>query len=440
MVREQPGGDLLRRYWATDRAFDATAWLGGAPVPIDHLGEELVLFRDQQGRVGLLDRHCCHRGTDLSYGRLEDGGLRCLYHGWLYDVTGKCLEQPAEPKESTFKDKVRQTAYAVVEKAGAFFAYLGRARRRSFPTTTSSTLPEENIHVHKLFLDCNYLQANEGNYDPSHVGFLHRSFDPNRRPGLNFGALRLVDVKRDELDLPDIDPHEAPRIEVEETSFGVRAGIFQQRSAGPGRKYLRVTYFCMPSFSVIAGPQGGDGQIGHYHVPIDDETHWRWNFFVRRDAPLEDHFRLPNHLKKPGEYSDPYTITRKRSNRFTQDRATMSQNFTGMGPNFNTHDAFATETPGPIQDRTREHLATTGRCAGCRAAPDAARDRRRARGPRSALGIVRDAGRKNRFDDMLSFDVVASEDLPNAEVVRRVVESHVTGDGVTCPIASKPRR
>jgi hypothetical protein len=159
-------------------------------------------------------------------------------------------------------------------------------------------------------------------------------------------------------------------------------------------------------------------------VPIDDETHWRWNFFVRRDAPLEDHFRLPNHLKKPGEYSDPYTITRKRSNRFMQDRSTMNQNFTGMGPNFNTHDAFATETPGRIQDRTKEHLATTdvALAAARRQALKAIEDVRAGRDP---LGIVRSAA-ENHFPDLLSFDVVADADLSNSEVVRRVVENHVT--------------
>ncbi len=177
------GGELLRRFWQPI-ALSTELPVGSAPVPVGILGEELVLFRDQQNRVGLLDRHCCHRGTDLSFGRLEDGGLRCLYHGWLYDVTGRCLDQPAEPPNSTFKDKVRQTSYPVVERAGAFFCYMGPGEPPAFPNYDSFTYPEPNIHVHKLFIDCNYLQANEGNYDPSHVGFLHKSFDPNRRPGL----------------------------------------------------------------------------------------------------------------------------------------------------------------------------------------------------------------------------------------------------------------
>src|SRR5476649_1281455 len=126
------GGTLLRSYWQPV-ALSKELPADGAPVSIDVMGEELVLFRDDQGRLGLLDRHCCHRGTDLSFGRIEDGGLRCLYHGWLYDVSGQCLEQPAEPKTSTFKDKVRQQSYAVVERGGAFFAYMGEGEAPEFP-------------------------------------------------------------------------------------------------------------------------------------------------------------------------------------------------------------------------------------------------------------------------------------------------------------------
>jgi phthalate 4,5-dioxygenase oxygenase subunit len=424
LTRTNPGtggGELLRRYWQPI-ALSSELPASGAPVPVAILGEELVLFRDQQNRVGLLDRHCPHRGTDLSYGRLEDGGLRCLYHGWLYDVTGRCLEQPAEPKTSTFKDKVRQTSYPVVERAGAFFSYMGPGEPPAFPNYDFFTYPEPNIHVHKLFIDCNYMQANEGNYDPSHVGFLHKSFDPNRRPGLNFGALRVVGMTKEDVVLADINPAEPARLEVEDTAFGVR--IFQNRSAGPGRKYLRVTYFGMPNFSVIAGPQGGDGQIGHFHVPIDNQTHWRWNFFVRRDQPLSDDHRLPNHLRKPGEYSDPYHITRSQSNRFMQDRTKMNENFTGMGTNFNTHDAFATETPGRIQDRTKEHLATSdvAIAAARRLMLKAIDDVKAGREP---IGLIRNAA-ENRFGELLSFDVVAPEDIPNAEIVRQVVERHET--------------
>src|SRR6266487_2647959 len=122
--RGTPCGELMRRYWQP-AALSEELPVGGAPVPVRLLGEDLVLFRDDQGRPGLLGLHCAHRGADLSYGRLEGGGLRCIYHGWLYDVTGRCLEQPGEPAGSTFHERIRQTAYPCREMGGLIYAYMG---------------------------------------------------------------------------------------------------------------------------------------------------------------------------------------------------------------------------------------------------------------------------------------------------------------------------
>src|SRR3954462_11513671 len=119
-----PGGNLMRRYWQPV-ALQEELPVGGAPVPVRLLGEDLVLFRDEQNRPGLLGIHCAHRGADLSYGRLEDGGLRCIYHGWLYDIEGRCREQPGEPAGSMFHERIRQTAYPCIEAGGLILAYLG---------------------------------------------------------------------------------------------------------------------------------------------------------------------------------------------------------------------------------------------------------------------------------------------------------------------------
>src|SRR5256712_13200560 len=127
LTRTGPGppcGELMRRYWQP-AALSEELPVGGAPLSIVLFGEELVLFRDEQGRVGLIGLHCSHRGADLSYGRLEDGGLRCIYHGWLYDVNGRCLQQPGEPAGSTFHEKIHHLAYPCIERAGLIFAYLG---------------------------------------------------------------------------------------------------------------------------------------------------------------------------------------------------------------------------------------------------------------------------------------------------------------------------
>lgn len=416
-----PGGTLLRSYWQPI-ALSKEMPAGGAPVPVDIMGEELVLFRDDSGRLGLLDRHCCHRGTDLSFGRLEDGGLRCLYHGWLYDVNGCCLDQPAEPKNSTFKDKIRQTAYPVVERAGAFFAYLGAGEPPEFPNYDFFTYPSAHLHSAKVFVDCNYLQANEGNYDPAHVGFLHRTFEADRKPGLKFGDLHRVGVP--ESDEALIEPEETPVLETETTDFGLR--IFQIRSGGAGRKYVRVTIFGMPNFSAIAGPQGGDGHIGIWHVPIDDYSHWRWHFAVRRDAPIDATNRMiRSHAS--GEYESEYRLKRKRSNRYLQDRGTMNQNFTGMGPNFNTHDAFATESQGHIQNRTREHLATTdvAVAAARRLMLKAIDDVKAGKQPQ---GVLRDPA-ANDYHLLRSFDVLADEAIPNTDLVHIIAERNAVAAG-----------
>src|SRR5437868_6882132 len=139
-----PGGDLLRRYWQPV-ALSEELPQGGAPVPLKVLSEELVLFRDDRGRPGLIGLHCSHRGADLSYGRIEDGGLRCIYHGWLYDLNGHCLEQPGEPAGSTFHERIRHTAYPCHEQAGAIFAYLGPGAPPEFPAYEFLSVPRENV-------------------------------------------------------------------------------------------------------------------------------------------------------------------------------------------------------------------------------------------------------------------------------------------------------
>jgi phenylpropionate dioxygenase-like ring-hydroxylating dioxygenase large terminal subunit len=413
------GGALLRSYWQPI-ALSTELPAGGAPVSVDVLGEELVLFRDDQGRLGLLDRHCCHRGTDLSFGRLEDGGLRCLYHGWLYDVTGCCLEQPAEPKNSTFKSKVRQRSYPVIERAGAFFAYMGAGEPPEFPNFDFFTFPAEHLHAAKTLVECNYLQANEGNYDPAHVGFLHRTFEPDRKPGLKFGFLHRLGVPA--TDEAEIEPEETPLLETEVTDFGLR--IFQIRSGGAGRRYVRVTVFGMPNFSAIAGPQGGDGQIGIWHVPIDDYTHWRWHFAVRRDAPLDATSRL---RRNPDEYEGEFRLKRNARNRYLQDRSTMNRTYTGMGNNFNSHDAFATGSQGAIQDRTREHLATTdvAVAAARRLMLKAIDDVRAGKEPQ---GVLRDPN-ANDYRLFRSFDVLADATIPNEELVQVIAEGEAVAAG-----------
>jgi phthalate 4,5-dioxygenase len=332
-----PMGELQRRYWEP-AALSEELPPGGAPLPIRLLGEDLVLFRDEQGRPGCLNLHCAHRGADLSYGRIEDGGLRCIYHGWLYDIHGACLEQPGEPADSTFHERIRLRAYPCVERAGIVFAYLGPGEPPLLPNYEFLTAADGFWSSTKTYEECNYLQGNEGNFDPAHLSFLHRlAADGQTEDGVRqFLNTRFT----------------CPTIEPEITDYGVR--IYAVRSTGPERNYVRVTNFILPNLSGVAGDHEGYGV--NWHVPIDDTHHWRFGIRFNRYTPLNRNMRLG------ADKTSDYRLTRNRANRYLQDREEMkTQSFSGLGRNFILHDTAVTEGEGDIQDRTTENLGYTDR-------------------------------------------------------------------------------
>ena len=342
-----PCGNLMRRYWQPV-ALTEELPREGAPLKLRILSEDLVLFRDDQGRPGLLGLHCSHRGTDLSYGRVEDGGLRCLYHGWLYDVCGKVLEQPGEPGGGANRDEIRHLAYPCREAGGVIFTYMGPGEPPLLPNYEFLTVPAKYRTVVKIFHNCNYLQSNEGNIDPVHLSFLHQNLNEaqvaRRRivPGSNTtdNALLAEDI--------------TPTIEVDITDYGLR--IFTLRDVGRDKRYLRVTNFVMPNLAAFGGSTVGAGYSVHWHVPIDDTSHWKYIFAFSREKPLDDFIRSRSRV----ELTADYRLTRNAANRYLQDRHSMkTQTFTGMGLNFQAHDAFATESQGPVQDRTEEHPVTS---------------------------------------------------------------------------------
>ncbi len=187
--RGTPCGELMRRYW---QPVALSEELHSEPLAVRILGEDLVLFRDDQGRPGLLEIHCSHRGADLSYGRVEDGGIRCLYHGWLYDINGCVIEAPADRRVSpTELARIRHPSYPCQERAGAIFAYLGPGDPPHFPNYEFLAVPPEHAYGIKILHECNYLQANEGNIDLSHLSFLHYNRE-NRGIGGEVGGPLLA--------------------------------------------------------------------------------------------------------------------------------------------------------------------------------------------------------------------------------------------------------
>jgi phthalate 4,5-dioxygenase oxygenase subunit len=342
-----PCGALMRRYWQPV-ALSEELPAGGAPLKVKILGEELALFRNDQGRPGLIGRHCSHRGTDLSYGRVEDGGLRCLYHGWLYDICGRVIDQPGEPGGGANKAAIRHLAYPCQEAGGVIFTYMGPGEPPLLPNYEFLTVAELQRSVTKIFYRCNYLQGNEGNIDPVHLSFLHQSL--NEAEVVFKRIVPGTGATDNTLLAKDI----APTIEVEVMDYGLR--IYTIRGAGSDKSYLRITNFIMPNISAFGGSTVGEGYAIHWHVPIDDTCHWKYVFMFSREKALSKELRM----KHRADVSPDYRLSQEAANRYQQDRDSMqTKTFTGMGLNFQAHDAFATESQGTIQDRTSEHLVTS---------------------------------------------------------------------------------
>ncbi len=338
-----PCGEMMRRYWQPVALCEELP-AGGAPLKVKILGEELVLFRDDQGRPGLIGLHCAHRGTDLSYGRIEDGGLRCLYHGWLYDVCGRVIDQPGEPGGGANKSAIRHLAYPCQEAGGVIFTYMGPGEPPLLPNYEFLAAAPEQRTVVKAFYECNYLQGNEGNIDPVHLSFLHQVL--NEAQIARQRIVQGVNATDNTLLARDV----APTIEVEVSNFGLR--IYATRDAGADKRYLRVTNFVMPNLAAFGGSTVGGGYAVHWHVPIGDHTHWKYIFAFSRDKELDEFLRTRSRV----ELTADYRLTRNAANRYQQDRASMkTQTFTGMGTNFQVHDAFATESQGRVQNRTQEN-------------------------------------------------------------------------------------
>lgn len=392
--RGTPAGELLRRYWQPV-ALSRELPRRGAPLAVRILGEDLVLFRDDRDRIGLLGIHCSHRGTDLSYGRIENVGLRCLYHGWLYDIGGRCLEQPGEPGGGAEREQIRHPAYPCKEVAGAIFAYMGPAEPPLFPNYEFLNADPDHLYVAKIFHECNYLQANEGNIDPVHLSYLHRFL---AKRDASYRGVRGAEEPHYNL----VARNAAPLIDVEPVDFGLR--IYTVRKLENEQSYLRVSYFILPNLSAFPGQTGGEGYSANWHVPIDDTRHWKYTFVYSAGTPLKKDLVD----RERSELGADFRLLRNPANRFLQDREAMkSKTYAGMGAGFQAHDLFATTSQGAIQDRRREHLVSSDKAivAARKVMERAIREVREGRDP---PGVVR-AASANRFPHLLVISDMIAE-------------------------------
>lgn len=353
-----PCGKLMRRYWQPAALVDE---LEGARkvVPVRLLGEDLVVFRtgtDATGAptYGMLRRDCPHRGADLAYGRVEQGGLRCAFHGWKFDATGQCVDTPAEPLDSRLCSRIRQPAYPVRAHAGILWAYLGEGTPPELAMLDCFAAPDTHVFAFKGLWECNWLQALEVGIDPAHASFLHRFFhdeDPKEAYGKQFRAASA------DSDLPMtlvLREYDRPIINVETTEYGLR--LIALREIDDARTHVRVTNQIFPHGFVI--PLSAEMTITQWHVPVDDRHCYWYAVFTSYSAPVD---KEKMRAQRMAMHEGPqYRSRRNRSNEYGFDPAEQeNETYTGMGGDINVHDQWAVESMGAIQDRTREHLGST---------------------------------------------------------------------------------
>jgi len=350
-------GELLRRFWVPALLAEEVAEPQCPPVRLTLMGESLVVWRDADGRLGALEEHCAHRQASLYFGRNEsresrDGacGLRCVYHGWKYDIEGRCIDMPNEPAKSRFKDHIRIRSYPVAERGDVVWIYLGPGDTiPALPDLEWAVVPQNQRFVSKRLQRTNFAQAMEGGIDSSHVSFLHsdaRLWNPDWTGAKNSTRNHLVEDG-------------APKFFVEPTQYGMLVGA--RRNTTDGRYYWRVTQWLMPWYNIV--PRDGDGPISaHAWVPIDDETCWAWSVSFNPDSALTkqqtDHYRAGGSIHAeaiPGTYLP----TRNAGNDYLIDRTLQKTvSFTGIN-GIAMQDVAMQEGMGPIVDRTKEHLGSS---------------------------------------------------------------------------------
>lgn len=345
-----PMGELLRRYWVPfTLSADAPA-ADGPQQRVRLMSENLILFRDTAGRLGLIQENCPHRGTSLFFGVNDQGGLRCCYHGWKYDVEGRCIDMPSDAPGSSYKDRVRARAYPVVDSAGALWAYMGpEDRRPQEPNFSFNNLPADHVVTFKFDTFCNYVQSMEGDFDTTHISTLHLNYgdetpvdDGTDRPGYPSQAFgRFIRASR-----------KYARVDVQDTDYGLR--LIAVRTTPKGNQFIRINCLVLPLSVFIAS--AGTGGTLFSSVPVDDGQCVRFGFTHRTDRPWTTEERnqilyARNHFEADGK-----TRFMRADNDYLIDR-TVQRTVTPSGiiPT-REQDAAATESMGRVMDRTQEHL------------------------------------------------------------------------------------
>jgi phenylpropionate dioxygenase-like ring-hydroxylating dioxygenase large terminal subunit len=344
-----PMGQMFRSHWVPALLARELPENECPPVRVKLLSERLLAFRDTDGRYGLIDEFCAHRGVSLWFGRNEECGLRCPYHGWKYDVTGQCIDVPSEAVESGYAKKIKLKSYPLVKRGDILWTYMGPPEKQPpLPEWEFCMVPPEQTYTSKRWQESNWLQALEGGIDSSHVSFLHSG-------ALNSDPL-FKGSKGNQYNLGDM----KPVFEVVESPGGLYIGA--RRNAENGNYYWRVTQWVMPAFTMIP-PRADHPVHGHFWVPIDDENCWAWSFdykSTRALTPKERADMEAGHGVHNKNIPGTFRPMANKDNDYLMDRAAQKRGETYSGvEGIAMQDASLQESMGPIVDRTKENLVST---------------------------------------------------------------------------------
>ena len=349
-------GALMRHYWVP-ACLSSELVADGEPVRLVLLGEKLIAFRDSAGRVGILDHRCPHRCASLFFGRNEEGGLRCIYHGWKYDIEGNCLDMPNLPPEQDFRNKVKARAYRVAERGGLVYVYMGEAKvAPPLPMLEALVCPPEETQLSFRQRECNWLQAMEGDLDTSHFGFLHT------------GKVEASDYGPDDMDRFQV-INRAPYYNVRNTEWGTMYAAY--RPAERGEVYWRFAHFAMPFWTLFPNGPLNDNILAQAWVPMDD-THtmtvtamWKLRTppitVTTTGKPIPGISRIAPTLPNTPDWFGRWRPAANQTNDYLIDRESQRTNsYTGID-GVAPQDAAVTESMGAISDRTLETLAPSDR-------------------------------------------------------------------------------
>ena len=353
-----PMGDVFRRYWNPVALAEELPPPDGKPLRVQALGESLVAFRDTSGQVGLLAENCLHRGVSLALGRVENGGIRCLYHGWKFDVTGAVLEMP-NLGDGRVQQRLKAIRYPVREAAGLLWAYMGPAHKEPpFPNWPFMSLPVDHLKVVRINAACNYMQQLEGGTDTSHVGILHSN---QARPGWMAGEFTANTDRDNTAALASDDL--APTLYIAETEFGFHYAALRKMAPGPDqaeRVNVRVVPIILPATRVIPSI---DTQVVVFEVPMTDTKTASITVAYRPDGkPFDSRkFDQLRGRDNPAMFNpQTHEYLGHWGNDFGQDRATMAGDWSGIR-GIHMEDMAMSVSSGPILDRSTETLLPSDR-------------------------------------------------------------------------------